>query len=169
MSHWPSSPRMFRSQVLELIDILILIRICFQRGKLHINYILGTLHRFISASIRRWMTYDPAELPILPGGKCCALALLNIIPKFPKEKHQFLSDLSSKSGISMCSTCMIDSKCFFENFVNQKNGVHVCDESPPKRRTVAETFAWRLILSSVFGPLSLEVAWALFDFSTQTT
>ena len=49
--------------------------------------IMTTLHRFISAGINRWMTFDPADLPILPGGRCCALALLNIIPKFPKKKH----------------------------------------------------------------------------------
>ena len=77
----------------------------------------ATLHRLISASISRWMTFDPAELPILPGGKCCALALLNIIPKFPKEKHQFLSDLTSKSSISICSQGY---KVFFENLASQK-------------------------------------------------
>ena len=81
-----------------------------------------TLHRLIFAGISRWMTFDPAELPLLPGGKYCALALLNIIPKFSKEKHQFLSALSSKSSISMCSICMISKayKMFFENFVSQK-------------------------------------------------
>ena len=48
-----------------------------------------------SASInlcRRWpvVTSDPAELPILPGRKSGALAPLNIIHKFQKEKHQSL-------------------------------------------------------------------------------
>ena len=82
------------------------------------------------------------------GGKSCALALLNIIPKFPKEKHKFLSDLSSKFSTFMSNLCvpyvwlLRDPKCFLENFVSQKNDV--CDESPPKRRTLAETFAWRL-------------------------
>ena len=68
------------------------------------------------------MTFDRAELPLLPGGKCCALALLNTIPKFLKEKHQFLSALSSKSSIPICSICMISKgyKMFFENFVSQK-------------------------------------------------
>ena len=39
----------------------------------------------------------------------------------------------------MCFICMIIKwyQVFFENFVNQKIGV--CDESPPKMRTVAET------------------------------
>ena len=44
------------------------------------------------------------EGAILQGEKCCALALLN---KVSKEKHQFLSDLSPKPSISMCSICMI--------------------------------------------------------------
>ena len=78
------------------------------------------------------------------GGKSCALVPLNIIPKFPKEKHKFLSDLSSKSSTFMCSICMIAKgyKVFSWKLCQSKNGV--CDESPPKRRTVAETFAWRL-------------------------
>ena len=110
-----------------------------------IDMLMVTLHWIISASIRRCMTFDPAEVPILPGGKCCALALLNIIPMFPKEKHQFLSDLSSKSSISMCSICMITKgyKVFFRKLCQSKNVI--CDESPPKRWTVVETFAWRLV------------------------
>ena len=104
--------------------------------------------RFISASISRWMTYDPAKLPILPGGKCCALAPLN---KFPKEKHQFLSDLSLKSSISMCSIFMITKryKVFLWKLCQSKNGI--CDESPPKRWTVAETFTWRLLIFMKFS------------------
>ena len=103
----------------------------------------ATLHRLISVDISQWMTFDPAELPILPGGKCCALALLNIITKFPKEKYQFLSDLSLKSSIPMCSICMItkEYKMFFRKLYQSKNDVS--DELPPKRWTVAETFAWR--------------------------
>ena len=50
---------------------------------------LNTLYRFISARISRWMTYDPAELPIIPGEKYCAQALLNTISKFPKENSGF--------------------------------------------------------------------------------
>ena len=106
--------------------------------------IVVNLHRLISAAIGRWVTSDPAELPVLPGRKNCALAPLNIIPKFPKEKHKFLSDLSSKSITFMCSICMIAKgyKVFPWKLSQSKNGV--CDESPPKRQTVAETFAWRL-------------------------
>ena len=105
------------------------------------------LHRLISAAIGRRVTSDPAELPFLLGGKSCAQAPLNIIPKFPKEKHKFLSNLSSKSSTFMCSICMIAKgykvfpwTCW--KLCQSKNGV--CDQSPPKRRTVAETFAWRL-------------------------
>ena len=41
------------------------------------------------------------------GGKSCALTPLNRIPNFPKKKHKFLSDLSSKSSTFMGSICMI--------------------------------------------------------------
>ena len=115
-----------------------------------------------SASInlcRHWPSGDlwPSRITISPGGKSCALAPLNIIPKFPKEKHKFLSDLSSKSSTFMCSICMIAKgyKVFPWKLCQSKNGV--CDESPPKRRTVAETFAWRLaVLLSTFA---LVVVW----------
>ena len=119
-----------------------------QRGTGHwLQHSLPCLHQLISASISRWMTFDPAEFAIFPGRKYCALVLLNIIPKFTKEKHQFLSDLSSKSNISMCSICMItkEYKVFFWNLCQSENVFVLCDESPPKRWTVAETFAWRLL------------------------
>ena len=45
----------------------------------------------------------------------------------------------------MCSICMIAKgyKVLSWKHCQSKNGV--CDESPPKRRMVAETFAWRLV------------------------
>ena len=66
------------------------------------------------------------------------------IPQVSKEKHPFLSDLSTKSSISMCSICIITKgyKVFLWKLCQSKYGV--CEESPPKRWTVAETFAWRL-------------------------
>ena len=100
-----------------------------------------TLHRLISASFSRWMTFGPAEVPILPDGKCCALPLLNIIPKFSME------DPDPRPRLSMCSIYMVTKGynvffVFFSKTLSIKKGV--CDESPPKRWTVAETFAWRL-------------------------
>ena len=94
-----------------------------------------------------WPLTQP-NYPFSQGGKSCALAPLNIIPKFPNEKHQFLSYLSPKSSTFMFSICMITKgyKVFLWKLCQSKNGV--CDESPPKRRTVAETFAWRLQQSS---------------------
>ena len=73
---------------------------CWHHGIIGINDVcvrvrvrVQALARLISASISRWMTFDPAQLPILPGGNCCALALLNTIPKFPKEKHCFVRSI----------------------------------------------------------------------------
>ena len=61
-----------------------------------------------------------------------------IPPPPPQENCQILSDLSSKSSRCMRSMHMIIKRnnVFFK-LLNHKNGV--CDESPPKRRTVAET------------------------------
>ena len=103
-----------------------------------------TLHRLISASINWWMTFDSAELPILPGGKWCALALLNIIPNFPKENTNFCQ-IYNQNPAYLCvpyAWLLRDTTCFFENIVNQKK-VYVT-KSPPKIRMVAGTFAWRL-------------------------
>ena len=102
------------------------------------------LHRLISAAIGRWWPLTQPNYHFSPGGKSCALASLNIIPKFPKEKYKFLSEFSSKSNTFVCSICMIAKgyKVFPWKLCQSKNSV--CDESPPKRRTVAETFAWRL-------------------------
>ena len=45
----------------------------------------------VSDPISCWVTFDPAESPILPGRNIkCVLALVNKIPKFPKKKHKFL-------------------------------------------------------------------------------
>ena len=65
----------------------------------------------------RWPNY-----PLSLNGKSCALAPLNMIPKFPKEKYQFQSDLSSKSSTFMCFIYMIFKRyqAFCENFVNEK-------------------------------------------------
>ena len=62
--------------------------------------------------------------PFSLGRKSCAPVPLNIIPTFPKEKHQFLSHLSSESRTFMCFICMIIKRyqMFFENFVNPKIG-----------------------------------------------
>ena len=49
------------------------------------------LHRLISAAIGRWVTSDPAELPILPAHLCVPYVWV-----------------------------LRDTKRFFENFVNQK-------------------------------------------------
>ena len=102
------------------------------------------LHRLISAAIGRWWPLTQPNYHFSPGGKSCALAPLNIIPKFPKEKYKFLSEFSSKSNTFVCSICMIAKgyKVFPWKLCQSKNSV--CDESLPKRRTVAETFAWRL-------------------------
>ena len=104
----------------------------------------SNLHRLISAAIGRWWPLTQPNYHFSPGGKSCALAPLNIIPKFPKEKYKFLSEFSSKSNTFVCSICMIAKgyKVFPWKLCQSKNSV--CDESPPKRRTVAETFAWRL-------------------------
>ena len=86
------------------------------------SFFVATLHRIISASISRWMTYGPAELPILPGGKCCTLALLNIIPKFPKENTSFCQ-IYHQNPAYLCVPyvwLLRDRKPLFENFVNQK-------------------------------------------------
>ena len=88
-----------------------------------VNDILSsTLHRIISARISRWMTYGPPELPILPGGKCCALALLNIIPMFAKENTSYCQ-IYHQNPACLCVPhvwLLRDTKRFFENFVNNK-------------------------------------------------
>ena len=56
------------------------------------------------------------------GGKSCTLAPLNIIPKFPKEKHKFLSDFPQNPA-RLCVSyvwLLMDTKCFLENFVIKK-------------------------------------------------
>ena len=68
----------------------------------HNHGLSATLHRLISASISRWMTFDLAKLPILRGGKCCALSLLNIIPKFPKEKNKSFCQIYHKNPAYLC-------------------------------------------------------------------
>ena len=100
--------------------------------------IFFTLHGLISASVGRRTIADPAELPIVPGRKMLLTGAVEYNLQASKGKrHQFLSDLSSKSSRFMCSLRMIIKryKVFCENFIN-KNGV--CDESPRKRQTVAE-------------------------------
>ena len=97
-------------------------------GLLANGVFVPTLHRWISAAVGRWVTSDPAELPILPGwNKSYLLAPLNIIPDFRKEKHQYLSDLSSKSNTFLCFICQIIKiyQVFFKT-LSDKNGV--CDE-----------------------------------------
>ena len=74
----------------------------FTEQALYIN-----LHRLISAAIGRGWPLTQPNYHFSLGGKNCALTPLNIIPNFPKEKHKFLSDLSSKSSTFMCSICMI--------------------------------------------------------------
>ena len=75
----------------------------------------------------RWPLTQP-NYPFSPVGKSCALAPLNIIPKFLKEKHQFLLDLSSKSRTFICFLCMISKRyqVFFESFKKKTNGGRVC-------------------------------------------
>ena len=107
-------------------------------------WLFANLHRLISAAIGQWWPLTQPNYHFSLGGKSCALAPLNIISKFPKEKYKFLSEFSSKSNTFVCSICMIAKgyKVFPWKLCQSKNSV--CDESPPKRRTVAETFAWRL-------------------------
>ena len=96
-----------------------------------------TLHR-LDDLWPSWFTHSPGRKML------CTSAVGYNHNKFPKKKHCFLSDLSSKSSISMCFICMITKgyKMFLRKLCQSKNGV--CDESPPKRWTAAETLAWRL-------------------------
>ena len=77
----------------------------------------------------------------------CIIALVNIIPKFSKEKQRFLLDLSSKFSRFYVLIWMVikRNKVFFENFVNQNSGV--CEDLPPNLLTGAEIFC----LESVQG------------------
>ena len=120
------------------------------------RYSLANLHRLISAAIGRRVTSDPAELPFLPGGKSCALAPLNIIPKFPKEKHKFLSDLSSKFSTFMCSICMF-AKGYSVSLKTLSIKKWRMWRIASLRWTVAETFAWRLLFSLTRIPEKLYV------------
>ena len=95
------------------------------------------------------MTFDPAKLPIPPCRKCCALSSAEYNPQVTKEKTPVSVRFNIKiQHIYMCSICIItkEYKVFFGKLCQAKNGV--CDDSPPKRRTVAETFAWKLSLGS---------------------
>ena len=101
----------------------------------------------VSAAVGRWMTSDPAELPILPGRKkSCALSPMNIILKFPEQNHQFLSDTSSKSSTFMCSICRIIKRymyqIFFDNFVNKKVTNRLQNDKRWQRLIDAECYAW---------------------------
>ena len=81
------------------------------------------LHRLISAAIGPRVTSDPAELPFLLGGKSCTQAPLNIIPKFPKGKNASFSQIYHQNPAHLCVPyvwLLRDTKCFLENFVNQK-------------------------------------------------
>ena len=68
-----------------------------------------------------WMTFDTAELPILPGRNYCALALLNIIPTFSKENTTFCQMYDQNPAYRCVPYVWLiwDTKCFVENFVNQ--------------------------------------------------
>ena len=96
--------------------------------------ILDTLRYFRDACKQ---TPSQKSLPPLAGGwpltqlnylfplgtKCCVLTLLNIIPKFPKEKYQFLSHLSIKSSRFFCVPyvwLLWDTKCFLKTLLIKK-------------------------------------------------
>ena len=94
------------------------------------------LLRLISAAIGRCVTSDPAELPFLTGwiNLCTSAVEYN-----PKGKHASFSQIYHQNPAHLC----VPYVWFPWKLCSSKNGV--CDESPPKRRTVADTFAWRLV------------------------
>ena len=99
----------------------------------------------------RWPLTQP-NYPFSPVGKSCALAPLNIIPKFLKEKHQFLLDLSSKSRTFICFICMISKRCqvVFESerwqsvYISEHYCIYWCCEN------VSRYAVWHVNVSSQY-------------------
>ena len=99
---------------------------------------LRTLYRLISAVIGLWVTPDPAELPILPGRKKLCTNTVEYNPYVSKAKTPVSVRLIIEiQHIYVFHMIIKRYQVFFFNFANLKTGI--CDESPPKMQTVAET------------------------------
>ena len=79
----------------------------------------------VSTTVGRWVTFDPAELPILLGWKCCGPAPLNIIPKIPKQNRQFCEMYHRNPVKFRCLYAWLssDTKCCLKTVLIKNSGV----------------------------------------------
>ena len=87
----------------------------------------------VSAPISCWVTFDPTVSPPPLSRKCCVLALVNMIPKFPTKKLQI-----SLRFIIVIQQILCDTRFSLKTLFIKKTGV--CEDLPPNLLTVAEIF-----------------------------